>query len=174
MTGLLSGVAFNGLVRQLMLPPHKDDKGNEVGGASCTRREAEEALRKTEAEIRESMTADAQRDMALSFRRVKKAAEKAWRAQQAASDPRIVARLTTVVGQIEERLAKMRGWDEPERMHVVVTTPNDQLRKVLEEFDDDLFARIAAEELERERTFTAAKQVVHLLPQRDPDDPLDS
>jgi hypothetical protein len=120
------------------------------------------------------MTADAQRDMALSFRRVKKAAEKAWRAQHAASDPRIVARLTTVVGQIEERLAKMRGWDEPERMHVVVTTPNDQLRKVLEEFDDDLFARIAAEELERERTFTAAKQVVHLLPQRDPDDPLDS
>jgi hypothetical protein len=162
--GLTSGTAYNVLVRHLMSAPRLGERGENVGGVNATRAEAEEALRRAEEEIRMEMVVGAHRDMAMSYRRVLNAASKAYLAQQSATDPGIIARLTSVVGSIEERLSKMRGWDEPERLHLVVTNESDRVRKAFESFDEEQIALLAAEEEEHIQTLDRAREVLALLP----------
>jgi hypothetical protein len=172
--GLIAGFTFKQLVAQLMAAPTTDERGRPSGGANCTRKEAEERIRKAEADLRDEMAQSAQLDRVTSLRRLKNATRKIMLMLEGTADPSLASRLAHTLKELEERLARMQGWDEPERMHVVVTTPNEQLRKVLEEFDEERFNKLAAEALEHERVVEAARGVVHLLPAGKPSGELDS
>jgi hypothetical protein len=162
--GLTVGLSFKQLVQQLMAAPKLDANGTNVGGAGANREEAEDALRRAEEEIRLDMSANNLRDMAMSYRRLKNAARKVALMLEAQQEPGAVSRLAHTLKELEERMAVMRGWDEPERMHVIVSNPSEQARKVFEGLDDDALLQLAVEEELRRERDRRAREILGLPP----------
>ncbi len=172
--GLIAGHSFRTLVAQAMRPP--------PDGLNAKRAEVEDAIRLAEQSIREEMASHSQRDMATSYQRLVAAARKAHAELQnlrsegfvlvnakgkvlgrdARGYASAVARLTQSVVQVEERLAKFRGWDEPERMHVLVTTGKDRATNAFASMSEEDLVKLAAEDMDRERQFEAMRSALAL------------
>ena len=173
LNGLTANVSFKLLVRQMCLPPRyvEDPRAPEgrrnEGGFAATRTEAEEVIRRAEEAIKQEMTTGSQRDLAMSYRRMTKTAGKLDQMIHATPDPKVVAVLAQRQVAVEARLAELRGWNEPERLHVILTNPSERVRKAFEGFDDDDLVALALEEDERTRTLEAARTALG-LPSRAP------
>lgn len=156
--GLIANESFNVLVRQLMGPKSKDN----IYGCNAKKLEAEEAIRRADDAIRQEMAVNAQRDRATSYRRLLNTARKVYTTLEAATDAKEIASLSQRMVAIEGRLAGMAGWDEPERLQIIVTNPSDRVRKAFEGFDDEALVALAVEEEERTRVVRAARLALGL------------
>jgi hypothetical protein len=169
--GIVAGYSFRTLVEQLQRSPPE--------GVGATRQEAESAIRRAEDELRQEFASTSHRDMAASCRRLLGASRRIHHALEAVqlvvmdpkgkarmnpTAPRDIARLSLALSRNEERLSKLRGWDEPERVHVVVTNANDRVRRAIEAVDDDAMDRLAAEEVEHQMVVEKAQHIIGLLP----------
>jgi len=158
--GVTAGMSYRALVSQALEELAK--RAREEGARRPRRAEVEDAVRRAEEQLRTEMLAGAQRDRAASYRRLLNVARKLYLQCEQATEPRVTSMLAARLVVIEASLARLAGWNEPERMHVVVTGPSDRLRAALEGYDDEEYARLAAEELERERVVDAARRLVGL------------
>ena len=150
--GVTAGVSFRHLVREVI-------KAN----PGFAREEVEAAIRHAEEQLRAEMTSGSARDRSASYRRLLNVARGLYLTFEA-SEAKAKGVLSLRIVAVEERLAKMAGWDEPERLHIQVTGPSDRLRKALEGFDDEAFVRLAAEEEEQSRTVERAREALGLPP----------
>jgi hypothetical protein len=159
--GLIANEPFRVLVRQLCAPP---GKGNPYG-SNARKVEAEEAIRRAEDGIRTEMVTNAQRDRATSYRRLLNTARKVYTTLELSTDAKEIASLSQRVVAVEARLAQLAGWNEPERLQVIVTNPSDRVRKAFEGFDDEALIALAVEEEERVRTVRAARLALGMGPE---------
>jgi hypothetical protein len=186
MQGITAGVPGVALITQA-----RDELAQKWGGKP-KRGEVEEAVRRIEEQIRQDMSAHAQRDRARSYRGLLNVRRKLLLQFEAArnattstttrnttkngktesstvtttkTDSYELTALARVLLATEERLAKMAGWDEPERVHVEVVGPSDRLRAAMESFSDEEFVKLSAEQLEHERIMAVARKQLG-LPER--------
>ena len=126
--------------------------------------EIEEALRRAEDKIREDLQNHDRVDRARCYRRLTTAAQKAWDAQQQATSPRDIARLTTAHAGTEAKLAQLMGWNEPERVRITVVNDAERLRKAFEGLDEERIAQLAARALRERDILERADRYLKAIP----------
>ena len=135
-------------------------KSPEHGGVDATKPEAVEALRRAEQVLKQAMAEGSLTDRAASYRRLLNVARKLYLALENTDSKKVhsIRGLALAINQIETRLAKMAGWDEPERMHVVVQAPRESARQAFEQFSDAEYEQLAAEYEEQARLVLATRR----------------
>jgi|GEM_PF-4300035 hypothetical protein len=157
--GVVAGVSFRDLSRQVL-----KQYGEQYG---LGRPEVEDAIRRAEESLRSELASQSAHQRAVTGRQLMTLRDRLFREARMTQDSVVLARLSARHGELSEKLASLFGWNEPERLRVEVSGPSDRLRKVLEDFDDEEYTRIAAEEEEKERQLGVLRQAAG-LPARTP------
>jgi hypothetical protein len=152
--GVVSGTPFKRLVRSIL------DQYGETH--RLKRAEVEDAVRRAEENMRVELSASSAHQRAVTARQLMSLRDRLFQSAMTTTKPMIFARAAARHFVASERLSQLFGWNEPERLRIEVVGSSERLKKVLEDFDDEEYTRIAAEEEEKDRQLGVLREAAGL------------